>query len=295
MVREGALHSIRQWGAVSWVVALALLGAFWMSLPGEACGSAAEEVEQDFMRVVEEVLPAVVSIDYGIRKKVIARGEENEPNARGGSGSGFIFLPEGYIMTNAHVLYEDDPVKQALKKLGPDKVEESILVTLFDGRTLPARFIFSDINRDLAFIKIDGEKFATVKLGDSDQLKPGQWAIAIGNPLSLKETVSVGVISATDRQRRIKPNGPLWDFIQTSAPIFPGNSGGPLIDIHGRVIGINSRVALETENVMDPSGKPMVDASGRPFSVLVRTQAMGFAIPIRRALEFVRPYLKPAS
>lgn len=269
-----------RWAAIllSWV--LAFWAASGMAAPGPAYGGAAEEVEKDFLRVVEEVMPAVVSIDYCLRKK-------NMPQVAdlciiSSQGSGFIFLPKGYILTNAHVLIEDAPEKKRLKALGPENLIEKIWVTLSDGRTFNGEFIFADPHRDLAAIKISGDKFPTVKLGDSDQLMPGQWAIAMGNPYGFQSSVTVGVISALQRHLGNKPG----DFIQTSAPIFPGNSGGPLIDIRGRVIGINTKVKVEDEQVLDTYRKPL------PLLVPIRTQAMGFAIPIRRALDVIRPHLQ---
>ncbi len=180
------------------------------------------------------------------------------------------------------------PEKNRLRAQGPGKLKERITVTLSDGRNLDGEIIFADPDQDLAAIKIRGDKFPNAKLGDSDQVMPGQWAIAIGNPYGMQSSVTVGVISATQRQLGNEPGA----FIQTSAPIFPGNSGGPLIDIHGRVIGINTQVKVEPEAVLDSSGKPLSDKQGNPFIVPIRAQAMGFAIPIRRALDVVRPYLQ---
>lgn len=281
------MQNTKRWVAIWWGWALILLAASGMATPGPAYGGAAEEVEKDFLRVVEELMPAVVSIDYCLRKK-------NMPQVAdlciiSSKGSGFIFLPKGYILTNAHVLGEHSPDKRRLKALGPENLIEKIWITLSDGRTLNGEFIFADPDRDLAAIKISGGgKFPAARLGDSDQLLPGQWAIAIGNPYGFQSSVTVGVISATQRHLGNKPG----DFIQTSAPIFPGNSGGPLIDIHGRVIGINTQVKVAPEPVIDLSGKTLVDRNGNPFLVEIKTQAMGFAIPIRRALDVVRPYLK---
>jgi serine protease Do len=256
-----------------------------MAWPGPAYGGVAEDVEKDIMRVAEEVLPGVVSIYYYIKKKQMPQAGAVEENVFGSSGSGFIILPTGYIFTNAHVLGEGNPAKQELQKLGQENLDEKISITLNDSRTLEGRLIVSDIGYDLALIKIEGENFPTVELGDSDQLKPGQWAIAIGNPHGYQESVTVGVISSTGRREEKRLGS--GDFIQTSAPIYPGNSGGPLINIHGKVVGINTRVDVRPEPLRDSRGNII---QSRLF-VYIRTQAMGFAIPIRRALDVMGTHL----
>jgi serine protease Do/serine protease DegQ len=156
-------------------------------------------------------------------------------------GSGFVISAEGYILTNEHV------VKDA----------EEIEVLLADGRALSARVVGVDPRTDVAVIKVDTEEQLPVAvLGDSDNLKVGQWALAIGNPFGLEGTLTVGVISATERANLGIED--YEDFIQTDASINPGNSGGPLLNIHGEVIGINTAIV----------------ASG---------QGIGFAIPINLA------------
>lgn len=143
-----------------------------------------------------------------------------------GLGSGFIVDEDGYILTNNHVIQ------------GVDK----ILVKLMDSeRKYEAKIIGTDSRTDLALIKIDaGRKLPVVVLGDSDTIEIGEWAIAIGNPMGLEETVTVGVISA--KGRSVLGTSPYEDFIQTDAAINPGNSGGPLVNIKGEVIGINTAI-----------------------------------------------------
>ncbi|HET9869384.1 MAG TPA: trypsin-like peptidase domain-containing protein, partial [bacterium] len=148
-------------------------------------------------------------------------------------GSGFIVSPDGTIVTNAHVVGK----------------AEKITVTFEDGTTYPAKILGKDSNTDIAVIKIIGGKgdFPTVSLGDSDSIKVGEWAIAIGNPFALDHTVTTGVISAKGRSVEIggedgSPRGGAQSYIQTDASINPGNSGGPLCDIEGQVIGINSAI-----------------------------------------------------
>ncbi|HPB64742.1 MAG TPA: trypsin-like peptidase domain-containing protein, partial [Mesotoga sp.] len=166
---------------------------------------------------------------------------------------------EGYIFTNEHVV------------AGANK----ITVSLLDGSVYPAKYIGGDADLDIAVIKIDpdGRDLPIAELGDSDTLRVGEWAIAIGNPLGLKHTVTVGVISAVGRQIP-KPDGNsvYSNLIQTDAAINPGNSGGPLLNIYGQVIGINTAI-------VDPD---------------VGT-TLGFAIPVNVALRFVDSIIATGS
>jgi serine protease Do len=147
-------------------------------------------------------------------------------------GSGFLITADGYILTNAHVIGKAEKVK----------------VTFGDGSTYPAKIIGKDERVDIGVVKItDGaKKFPFVSLGDSDALKVGEWAIAIGNPFALDHTVTAGVISAKGRNVEISQQGGMQNYIQTDASINPGNSGGPLCNIQGEVIGINSAIYSQT-------------------------------------------------
>ncbi len=144
-----------------------------------------------------------------------------------GVGSGFILTENGQIMTNAHVV----------------KGVKTVTVTLKDGRTFKGTVVGTDPVTDVAVVKIESSNLPTIALGNSDQLKPGEWAIAIGNPLGLDNTVTTGIISATGRS-----SGTLGfanerlNFIQTDAAINPGNSGGPLLNRQGQVIGMNTAI-----------------------------------------------------
>ena len=143
-------------------------------------------------------------------------------------GSGFIIDPAGYIVTNNHVIVDED------------RVADQISVTLNDGTTLPARLIGRDVKTDLALLKVSPKKpLPAAKFGDSDHARIGDWVIAIGNPFGLGSTVTAGIVSA--RNRDIEA-GPYDDFIQTDAPINRGNSGGPLFDMDGNVVGVNSAI-----------------------------------------------------
>ncbi|MGE3955033.1 MAG: DegQ family serine endoprotease [Parachlamydiales bacterium] len=149
-----------------------------------------------------------------------------------GQGSGFIVSNEGYILTNNHII----------------RKPKKITVYLTDGREFDATVVGTDPQTDLAIIKIDARNLTPLKLGNSDELEVGEWAIAIGSPFGLEETVTVGVISAKGRNQ-LHIND-FEDFLQTDAAINPGNSGGPLLNLDGEVIGINSALATGTGGYM---------------------------------------------
>lgn len=165
-----------------------------------------------------------------------------------GIGSGFVINSAGQILTNAHVVDEAD----------------TVTVSFRDGRILPGKVLGKDPVTDVAVIQVQAEDLPTVTLGDSDRVRHGQWAIAIGNPLGLQETVTVGVISGTERSSAdIGIPDKRVGFIQTDAAINPGNSGGPLLNARGDVIGINT-------------------------AILQGSQGLGFAIPINTAQKIAQ-------
>jgi len=170
------------------------------------------------------------------------RSPRNQPKAMG-QGSGFIISRDGYILTNNHVVDGADTIK----------------VKLADGRELKAKLIGADPQSDVAVIKIEGNNFHALPLGDSDKLEVGEWVIAVGNPFGLQHTVTVGVVSAKGRSR-IGIND-YEDFIQTDAAINPGNSGGPLVNIQGEVVGMSTAIFSRSGGYM----------------------GIGFAIPINMA------------
>ncbi|MTJ10321.1 HhoA/HhoB/HtrA family serine endopeptidase [Anabaena sp. UHCC 0204] len=162
-----------------------------------------------------------------------------------GTGSGFILSEDGKLLTNAHVVADTDTVQ----------------VTLKDGRTFEGKVVGVDTVTDIAAVKISANKLPTVTLGNSQNLIPGQWAIAIGNPLGLDNTVTIGIISATDRTSvQVGVPNKRVSFIQTDAAINPGNSGGPLLNAQGQVIGVNTAIRADA-------------------------QGLGFAIPIETAFR----------
>jgi Do/DeqQ family serine protease len=199
-------------------------------------------------QVVQKVGPAVVRIDATtVRrsspqafndpffKEFFGNAESPPPQSvRQGVGSGFIMTANGEIVTNAHVIS------------GADEVT----VTLKDGRTFKGKVMGEDPLTDVAVVKIQAQNLPTVKLGDSNQLKPGEWAIAIGNPLGLDNTVTEGIISATGRTGgQVGAPDKRVDFIQTDAAINPGNSGGPLLNAQGEVIGVNTAIIQDAQGI----------------------------------------------
>jgi len=218
-------------------------------------------LEDAFANVADRVTPAVVNVSAISRKDAPStelerfrdffgdefverfRRRRDEPRA---TGSGVIVDPSGYILTNNHV------VENA----------QEIIVRLSDARKLTARLVGRDVKTDLAVLKVDGaEPLPAAELGDSDRLRVGQWVIAIGNPFGLDRTVTAGIVSATARTR--VGVATYENFIQTDASINPGNSGGPLLNLDGKVVGINTAIV----------------ASG---------QGIGFSIPVNMARDVMR-------
>ncbi|MBD2208882.1 trypsin-like peptidase domain-containing protein [Nostoc linckia FACHB-104] len=207
--------------------------------------------------VVQRVGPAVVRINSSRTVRTQLPEEFNDPffrrffgsqlpqgnRVQRGTGSGFIFGKDGRILTNAHVVDGADTVTVILK----------------DGRSFQGKVLGKDELTDVAVVKIQADNLPTVTLGNSDQLQPGQWAIAIGNPLGLDNTVTTGIISATGRSgNQIGASDKRVEFIQTDAAINPGNSGGPLLNARGEVIGMNT-------------------------AIIQGAQGLGFSIPINTA------------
>ncbi len=160
---------------------------------------------------------------------------ENDVPVPVGQGSGFIISADGHIITNHHVVNDAD----------------KIMVQLEDGREFEAEVVGSDEDTEVAVIKIDAEGLPTLRLGDSDNLRVGEWVLAIGNPFGLSHSVTAGIVSARGRGRVGLGNGNFYaDFIQTDAAINPGNSGGPLINLDGEVVGLNTAILSRSGGYM---------------------------------------------
>ncbi|MEO1051604.1 MAG: trypsin-like peptidase domain-containing protein [Bacteroidota bacterium] len=177
-----------------------------------------DEFSKIIINAVNESKDAVVRID--VLKNVKGKLKP------GGSGSGFIFSSDGFIFTNSHVVH------------GAEKIK----VTLIDDREYQAELVGEDPDTDIAIVKIYSEGYAISKLGDSGDLQIGQWVIAIGNPLGYQHTVTTGVVSALGRTMRTQSGRLVDNVIQSDAALNPGNSGGPMVNTDGAVIGVNTAV-----------------------------------------------------
>jgi serine protease Do len=218
-----------------------------------------EEISQHSGRAVVQIF---------VRSYAAAEDSDNSNElltAENSSGSGIILTPDGYILTNAHVVKNAHSVKVQLNVRTEAEAREQGDRSM--NRPLPGTLIGIDRESDLAVVKIDKTSLPYLEFGDSDELKQGQIVLALGNPLGLDNSVSLGVVSAVARQ--IKSDDPMV-YIQTDAPINPGNSGGPLVDAEGRVVGINTFILTQSGG----------------------SEGIGFAIPSNLARQVFRQLQK---
>src|SRR3984885_5261392 len=244
----------------------------------------------DFSALVERYGPAVVNVEvverpqsgrggpdaddplndffrrFGIPNQGGGGGGQprNAPPAKG-TGSGFIVSPDGYILTNAHVVSE----------------AQTVTVRLTDRREFQAKIVGQDEHTDVAVLKIDAVNLPVVKIGDPRLLKPGQWVVAIGSPFTFDNTATAGIVSATARSL---PNDNSVPFIQTDAAVNPGNSGGPLFNARGEVVGINSQIFSQTGSYMGLSFAIPIDIAVNVENQLIKT---GHVVRGRIGVEIV--------
>ena len=201
--------------------------ALWTDSPGAALPPELARLTDFVNGTAERLKPALVQIR--VRRAVEREGAEGEqqtpPEERRASGSGFLIRQDGYIVTNEHVV----------------DGAERIQVKLHDGRRYEARLIGLDERVDLALIKVEATGLPTASLGDSNRLRVGEFVLALGHPFGLEQTVSFGIVSRKGAPLEVAAPG--FDFIQTDAAVNPGNSGGPLVNMAGEVVGVNSMAA----------------------------------------------------
>jgi serine protease Do len=237
----------------------------------------------DFATLVEQVGPAVVNVSVLEKAHRVSRNQSSEDDAedpfqeffrrfgipapdqgqggrrgydvpqRQGEGSGFIVSPDGYILTNAHVVADADDVT----------------VRMTDRREYSAKVIGVDRRTDVAVIKIDGRDLPVVRIGDPSKLRPGEWVLAIGSPFTFENSVTAGIVSATGRS--MPGEDGLVPFIQTDVAVNPGNSGGPLFNLNGEVVGINSQIYSRSGGYMGISFAIPIDVANNVRTQLVST------------------------
>lgn len=184
-----------------------------------------DEYSRTIITAAEAVSPSVVKIDVKQKSKT---GQQ-----AGGSGSGFLFTPDGFIFTNSHVVHKTSDIN----------------VTFPDGRSFSADLVGDDPDTDLAVIRINTPRVPALELGDSQKIKVGQLVIAIGNPYGFQYSVTAGVVSALSRSFRSYSGRLIDNIIQTDAALNPGNSGGPLINTRGEVIGVNTAIIPQAQGI----------------------------------------------
>ncbi|HLP93462.1 MAG TPA: trypsin-like peptidase domain-containing protein [Saprospiraceae bacterium] len=202
-------------------------------LPADKDGALLDTYSRTVSGVARQVSGAVVHLKVQKPQPQNARQTQAPNQQNGGSGSGFVISTDGFVVTNSHVVN------------GASHIEAS----LPDGRSFHARLVGDDPSTDIAVVKIDGDNLTPTRFADSSTLQVGQIAIAIGNPFGFQYSVTAGVVSALGRTLRTQTGRLIDDVIQTDAALNPGNSGGPLVDSFGQVIGVNTAVILPAQGL----------------------------------------------
>jgi serine protease Do len=239
--------------------------------PAPAAGRYAASLP-DFAALAEHYGPAVVNVAVVGKQQQVAdfpgvspndpfydffrrfgqQGRGGNPQPLRGEGSGFIVSPDGYILTNAHVVENADEVT----------------VKTTDRREYTAKVVGVDEQSDVAVLKIEAKNLPTVQLGNPDKLRPGEWVVAIGSPFGFENSVTAGIVSATSRAM---PGGNYTPFIQTDVAVNPGNSGGPLFNMNGEVVGINSQIYSRTGGYMGVSFAIPINVASSVKDQLIKT------------------------